>query len=403
MVLLLGPVGAAAQTPAPTPKPAGWAVYVTAHPDDWQLFMGGSACDDVQRTRRKVVFICLTAGQADQPEDAYWQAREVSCRAAMQQAVQLPNKQSPLPAATTLIINQHAVVVARSHNAVAYFLRLPDGNLNGRGQARGGYQSLQQLRDAGRAMLPLDGGKPYQNWNELVATVRHILRREAVPGQLALHAPMPDSKLNPGDHSDHRMAGLVALAATARTECCYRLYVGYDSRRRPANLTSEQAANQLLVYQAYSQSMRELGQYPSWDAQHLSYIGRQYAHVRHTTGASLLDATAPAPTPGPVPPPGTPDDLEEGASTDVVLEPNFPNPFDTSTLLVYRLPAAAPVWLRVLDAQGREVLRPLKGAVQAAGSHEQWLDVTSFPAAGLYVAELRAGNQRRTCRLHLVR
>lgn len=400
-----------AQTTTTTPKPAGWAVYLTAHPDDWQLFMGSDACTDVQRTRRKVVFICLTAGQADQPDDAYWQAREKACRVAIQQAVQLQTPQSGLTLATPvpLTVNNHQMLMARSANTVAYFLRLPDGNLRGQGQARGSFQSLQQLRAGTRAMQPLDGGAPYQNWADLVETVRQILRREAMPGKMTMHAPMPGEKLNPGDHSDHRMAGLVAQAAAARLECCFRLYAGYDINRRPVNLTNEQAANQLLAYRAYSQTMRELGQYPSWDASHLSFMGRQYAYVRHTNGNSMEPAaTASNPNPTPAPPttPGTatgPDELEEGASAEVILEPNFPNPFDVSTLLVYRLPVAAPVWLRIFDAQGREVQRPLNGAVQAAGSHEQWLDVQGFPASGLYTAELRVGNQRRLCRMQLLR
>ncbi|MBK8848309.1 MAG: PIG-L family deacetylase [Bacteroidetes bacterium] len=38
--------------------------YFSAHPDDWQLFIGTNAYNDMQESNTKVVFIYVTAGDA---------------------------------------------------------------------------------------------------------------------------------------------------------------------------------------------------------------------------------------------------------------------------------------------------------------------------------------------------
>ncbi len=41
-------------------------VFVSAHPDDWQLFMNPNAYNSVKTPNEKVVFIHTTAGDAGQ-------------------------------------------------------------------------------------------------------------------------------------------------------------------------------------------------------------------------------------------------------------------------------------------------------------------------------------------------
>lgn len=379
-----------AQNASSAALPPPTVAYITAHPDDWQLFMGADACDDVRQHRNKVVFICLTSGQADHADDAYWQGREAGCQAAVQKAVNLAAPGNAAPVAAVETSNGHQVTAVRYRNTVTFFLHLPDGNLDGKGQSRGGFQSMSQLFRTGRPMTPLDGSAPYTSWADLVGTVRALLQGEAGTSRLDVHTPQSNQHYNPRDHSDHRMAGQVALAATAQTECRYTFYVGYDASRRPLNLNPTQTANQRAVYEAYSQTMVSRGQPSSWDNSHLQFIGRQYSFIRHCAGPQRPASTQGA---------GRTDTI----SASVVLEPNYPNPFNESSLLAYQLPAPAPVWLRILDSQGREVVQLLQGATQMAGRHEQWLDVNRFPAAGLYIAELRVGNERRTCRLEIIR
>lgn len=404
-LVMIGSLGAQAQTTAGTGnKLQPVAVYITAHPDDWQLFMGADACADVQKARSKTVFICLTGGQANTPADNFWKAREAGCQASVHLATTMASPTTgPLPEPQTILINGHSITMVRYQGAVAYFLRLSDGAPDGKGQSRGKFQSMEMLFKEGRSMTPLDGGATYTTWPDLVQTVRSILKKEVCNNPVNLHIPQPNAQYNVKDHSDHRMAGRVALAATKQVECRTMMYTGYSIARQPINLSAEQVANQRAVYKAYSQTMGSMGQPDSWDSSHLQFIGRQYAQVLHRSGQLLdtqPDTVAQASRPG--------GDITNEPSapqlpSSLVLEPNYPNPFMQSSLMAYQLPAASAVWLRVLDMQGREILRLANGEQQTAGRHEQWLDVNSFPAAGLYLAELRVGDQRRTCRMEIIR
>lgn len=389
----------ACSTTQATPK---WTAVLTAHPDDWQLFMGAAVCEEVRHTRRKIVFICLTGGQANEPADAYWQSREAGHRASVRQAADLATPAASIvPAVTRLVINGHSLDVYRYQNTVAYYLHLPDGGVHGRGLARGNFQSLQQLREYGRPLTPLNGGAPYVSWNDLSQTIRGLLAREAIKGQLTLHIPQAEARCNPGDHSDHYLAGALAQHAMQQQECRFFKYVGYDVSRRPVNLTASQQNTQRQVYKAYCQTMVEQRQGDPWDAKHLAFIGHQYVQVKHQTG-QVLQPERPVVA-------SSISDEEVAKDEDALLGeklnllPNYPNPFAQSSLLVYQLPLPAAVWLRVLDMQGREILLLQNGTIQTAGQHEVWLDVQRFPAAGTYITELRVGHHRRLRTVSVVR
>jgi hypothetical protein len=74
------------------------------------------------------------------------------------------------------------------------------------------------------------------------------------------------------------------------------------------------------------------------------------------------------------------------------LEPNWPNPFNPSTTIAYRLPAAGRVRLAVFDVLGRRVATLVDG-VMPAGRHETRFDATGL-ASGLYLYTLDAGSVR---------
>ncbi len=72
------------------------------------------------------------------------------------------------------------------------------------------------------------------------------------------------------------------------------------------------------------------------------------------------------------------------------LEQNFPNPFNSATVIRYRLPVAVSVHLAVYDALGGEVALLTKGP-QRAGTHEVRFDASGLPS-GVYFCLLRAGS-----------
>jgi hypothetical protein len=72
------------------------------------------------------------------------------------------------------------------------------------------------------------------------------------------------------------------------------------------------------------------------------------------------------------------------------LDQNFPNPFNPSTVIMYHLPAAGRVTLKVFDLLGREIATLVDGPVQA-GSHSVTWNAGSC-GSGVYFARLSASD-----------
>lgn len=79
----------------------------------------------------------------------------------------------------------------------------------------------------------------------------------------------------------------------------------------------------------------------------------------------------------------------------------YPNPFNPSTLFAYRVPEVANVRLSVYDMVGREVAVLVEG-VEQAGVHNVSFDGTQL-ASGLYLYQLRVGDEVLTGRIHLLK
>ena len=91
---------------------------------------------------------------------------------------------------------------------------------------------------------------------------------------------------------------------------------------------------------------------------------------------------------------------------DTALLQNFPNPFNPSTTIEYRIDAHVAVELNIYDALGRKV-RTLVDAQQAPGHYAlQWDgrdDSGARAASGVYIYRLSAGGYRETRRLTLLK
>jgi flagellar hook assembly protein FlgD len=90
-----------------------------------------------------------------------------------------------------------------------------------------------------------------------------------------------------------------------------------------------------------------------------------------------------------------------------VIAGSHPNPFNPATTIVIELPQAAAVTLRVHDAAGRLVRTLASAEAREAGRYEiAWNgrdEAGRAVPAGVYLARLRAGSDRDTARLVLVK
>ncbi|MBD3225083.1 MAG: T9SS type A sorting domain-containing protein [Caldithrix sp.] len=83
------------------------------------------------------------------------------------------------------------------------------------------------------------------------------------------------------------------------------------------------------------------------------------------------------------------------------LMPNYPNPFNPSTTIRYRLKTTAPVHLAVYDARGRYIQTLVKGR-QSAGRHE--IDFRAdHLASGVYFYRLKSGSHEQIRRMILLK
>ena len=88
--------------------------------------------------------------------------------------------------------------------------------------------------------------------------------------------------------------------------------------------------------------------------------------------------------------------------TTVELHPNYPNPFNPSTVVRFGLPEPSDVTLEVFDVLGRRVMRVLSRTPYPAGYHRVTLRPDGL-ASGVYLYRLRAGAVTRTGKMVLLR
>ena len=78
-----------------------------------------------------------------------------------------------------------------------------------------------------------------------------------------------------------------------------------------------------------------------------------------------------------------------------------PNPFNTSTLITFTLPAAEEAALRIFDIGGREVITLARGGLSAGTHYVEW-DASAM-TSGIYFARLQGGDFTATKKLLLLK
>ena len=82
----------------------------------------------------------------------------------------------------------------------------------------------------------------------------------------------------------------------------------------------------------------------------------------------------------------------------VTFNPNYPNPFNPSTLLSFSIPATSRVDLSVYDMLGRRVATLLSEATYNAGTHTVPFSVVEG-TSGVYMARLKISSDQGTTTL----
>lgn len=109
----------------------------------------------------------------------------------------------------------------------------------------------------------------------------------------------------------------------------------------------------------------------------------------YTSPADLYDAKSGTLIVGP----------KQGIPSSFVLYPNYPNPFNPSTMISYDVPATGPVTLKVFDLLGREV-RTLVQEVQTPRNYSVRFDADGL-SSGVYLYRLQLGDRVLSSRMML--
>jgi hypothetical protein len=270
--------------------------YVVAHEDDWQLFMGINAALDVPGLDSKTVFVHTTAGDAGLGTGTggtpmpYYLARENEAFSAIRFLANLGVVGAgPSGAVGTITINGKNLHRVAYKNTVAYFLRLPDGNVNGgMGYPSTGNQSLLLLESGTIAKISaIDGSAVYFSWSDLVETLRGILLYEAHGSPVVwVNIPETNTSINPSDHPDHIYTGIAMQDAIAPLPCVNAaLFTGYFSATLPINLPASEVTLQTGLWAVTTAALTDSYQLSTWDAGHNGFLGREYFRVLGGTGA----------------------------------------------------------------------------------------------------------------------
>jgi len=236
-------------------------IFIVAHEDDWQLFMGNVAAERA-RDGHRLIFVYLTAGDNGR-DTTYWRTRERAALAA--QAALAPGATDSTSAqCDTMQINSHRLTRCTLPNSVAWFLRLPDGRRNGSGFQVHNSQSLRKLRTRQiSAISAIDGSTSYESWSALVATVTAIAKIES-PMIASVHTHDPNVVINPHDHFDHRMAGRLSQSLERSEQWNALYYLGYALAARDDNLRPSGVQAKSHLFQEYDRVMVAVN--PKWSA-----------------------------------------------------------------------------------------------------------------------------------------
>jgi LmbE family N-acetylglucosaminyl deacetylase len=238
-------------------------VVLVAHQDDWQLFMGDIVARQI-RGGGQVVFVYLTAGD-DGRDSLYWATRERSALESTRVALGLAATDSAADQCSVAESLGHPIRKCTIANTESYFLRLPDGRRGGAGFAVHSFESLRKLRAKRIAsMTAVDGSTSYKNWADLKSTVNELIGASSPSRIVTIHTNDPNVVVNPHDHFDHRMAGLLVADSRRKNRWNVEYYAGYALATRAANRSKDQARQKKALFLAYDRAMTQVN--AGWSA-----------------------------------------------------------------------------------------------------------------------------------------
>ena len=263
------------------------AVYfnVSAHADDWELFMNPNVYNQVIDQNNKSVFIYLTAGDGGAGnggagrKQPYYIAREEGSKEATRFIANNGSGESSKATQQWIKANGNQVLKVTYENTVSYFLRLSDGAPDGLGYGVGSLKLLHEGKI--KNFRAVNDSAKYLNWKDLTDTVAGIIKQEAKGfSKVSFNLMDPDATVNPYDHSDHMQSSLLIQDATKNKACAnFTYFQTYTNNSKPANMTEDDLLNHAAVFGVMDSGKGDYGYPGSWEPYHKMWLGRSYSRT----------------------------------------------------------------------------------------------------------------------------
>jgi LmbE family N-acetylglucosaminyl deacetylase len=230
-------------------------MYLVAHEDDTLLFQSPALLQDIQ-TERCVRTVFLTAGDAGRTA-TYWEGRESGAEDAYAQMAGVANQWT----GSTITANGHSIhmetLKARPSISIVY-MRLPDGNIEGQGWERYGFQSLTKLwrsgnpEEAGAAISSIkavDNSTTY-GYSNLIETLTALM--QSFEPRQVFTQNYTVSMVGP-DHADHVATGFFSRAASRVYAAPHRLvgFQDYETSSLAQNVTGTLLGGKSAAFYKY--------------------------------------------------------------------------------------------------------------------------------------------------------
>lgn len=240
------PVSPASEEPGSDTTVAVWA-----HADDDIIFANPHLAGIIgSGATLRTIFV--TAGDAGRGLD-YAKQREAGIRAAYDEM-----RGSTQPWNTAQLTLRSGARVTRfvpsdDPRLSITVLRLPDGNLSGKGFATTGEAGLTQLINGTvPALAPIDDG-PTLDASRLAETVAELIHAGR-PDHITTNIPH-ESAFARGDHPDHSCVGSLVRAVAPVSGIApeaVTYYIGYPSQHEPVNVEGDALDAKVDVYATYA-------------------------------------------------------------------------------------------------------------------------------------------------------
>ncbi len=245
--------------------------YIVAHADDWQLFMCPNVYNDIVAQQSKVIIIITTAGDAGLGEK-FWKAREEGTKSSLEFCLSASGKF--LSSGGVKIFNEHSVNYWKINNATVYFLRLPDGGLDGNGFEASNFQSLSKLRSENiHSITATDHSTTYKNWQDFFTTLEKIIDDESNGIEKKwLNYINPDATKNLNDHADHIATGHALQSMNIISQMQQALYTGYTVSSTNKKLNNAELFWKAGMFAAYHKAVFDYAAYSTLQENVNAYI-----------------------------------------------------------------------------------------------------------------------------------